>query len=454
MRRSRFVKHVVILAGVSFAIPATAAPERPKIVGNLPVLETFGLSNGLQVAVLRTDTAPVVSVQLWYHAGSKDEPRDRRGTAHMFEHLMFEGTGRVRPQLQAQSIEWLGGYVNAATDEDATHYVDTVPPEQLDYALQLEADRMRGLRLTKPAIDTGRQIIQAELRQQDASPFAQGLSRCLGFAYQKHPYASMATNNAKELDAVTADELKKFYDAYYQPNNALLVVVGKVTPDDVKAAVEKYFGPIARGADPPRPAADTPEPAQPEKRRQVLEPGAIGLTLIGWHVPAAKDKDVYALQLALNVLGTGDGSRLKARLKAPDPKTKQALALETGMDAIIREHPGMVIALGAYLDPARADAVEAALVDEVGKLAAKGPTADELRKAKNQIEAGFVFSLENAQGLGEAIGRSWIFSGNPGAFLYEADELEKVSAVDVQRVVKQYLSPDRATVVVIPPKAR
>ncbi len=171
-------------------------------------------------------------------------------------------------------------------------------------------------------------------------------------------------------------------------------------------------------------------------------------------MPAAKDKDVYALQLALNVLGTGDGSRLKARLKAPDPRTKQPLALDAGMDAVIREHPGMVFALGAYLDPARADAVEAALVDEVGKLAAKGPTADELRKAKNQVEAGFVFSLENAQGLGEAIGRSWIFSGNPGGFLYEADELEKVSTVDVQRVVKQYLSPDRATVVVIPPKAR
>jgi zinc protease len=454
MRRSRFVKHAVILAGVASAIPAAAAPDSPKIVGKLPSLETFSLSNGLQVAVLRTEAAPVVSVQLWYHVGSKDEPRERRGTAHMFEHMMFEGSVHVRPQLHAQSIEWLGGYVNASTDEDATHYVDTLPPDHLDYAVQLEADRMRGLRLTRPAIDAARQLIQAELRQQDASPFAQGLSRCLGFAYQKHPYASMATGNAKELEAITADELKKFYDAYYQPNNALLVVVGKVTTADVKASVEKHFGPIARGADPPRPAADAPEPAQTAKRHQVTDPGAVGLTLIGWHVPAAKDKDVYPLQLALNVLGTGDGSRLKARLKAPDARTKQPLALDAGMDAVIREHPGMVIALGAYLDPAKADAVEAALVDEIGKLAAKGPTADELRRAKNQVEAGFVFSLENAQGLGEAIGRSWIFSGNPGAFLYEADELEKVSVVDVQRAVKQYLSPDRATVVVIPPKAR
>jgi zinc protease len=454
MRRSRFVKHGVILAGVASAIPAPAAPEPPKIVGKLPVLDSFGLSNGLQVAVLRTEAAPVVSVQVWYHVGAKDEPRERRGTAHMFEHLMFDGTERTRPQLHAQSIEWLGGYVNASTDEDATHFVDTLSPEYLDYALQLEADRMRGLRLTKPAIDASRQLIQAELRQQETSPFAQGLARYLAFAYQKHPYAAMASGNAKELDAVTADELKKFYDAYFQPNNALLVVVGKVTIADVKASVEKYFGPIARGSDPPRPADATPEPAQTARRHQVMEPGPIGLTLVGWHVPAARDKDMFPLQIALNVLGTGDGSRLKARLKAPDPKTKQPLALDAGMDAYLREQPGMVIALGGYLDPAKADAVEAALVEEVGKLAARGPTGDELRKAKNQVAASFVFSLENAQGLGEAIGRSWIFTGNTGSFLYEADELDKVSAVEVQRVVKQYLSPDRATVVVIPPKAR
>jgi zinc protease len=403
--------------------------------------------------VLRTDAAPVVSVQLWYHAGSKDEPRGRRGTAHMFEHLMFEGTGRLRPQLHAQSIEWLGGYVNASTDEDATHYVDTLPPEHLDYALQLEADRMRGLQLTKPAIDVGRQLIQAELRQQDASPFAQGLMRCLGFAYQKHPYASMATGNAKELDAVTADELKKFYDAYYQPNNALLVVVGKVTTADVKASVEKYFGPIARGADPPRPAADTPEPAQTEKRHQVLEPGAVGLTLIGWHVPAARDKDIVALELAQHLLGTGEGSRLKLRLKTPDPKTKRSLALDGGMDAFLHEDPGMMVAVGAFVDPAQADPIEGAILDEVARLATSGPGGDELRKAKNQVQSGLVFSLENAQGLGEAIGRSWILTGDPGAFLRDADELEKVSSADVQRVVKRYLSRDRATVVVLPPKA-
>jgi zinc protease len=180
----------------------------------------------------------------------------------------------------------------------------------------------------------------------------------------------------------------------------------------------------------------------------------VGLTLVAWHVPAAKDKDVYALQVASIVLGAGESSRLKLRLKAIDPKTKRPLALEAGMDTIIREDPGMAIALGAYLDPAQADAVEAAIVDEIGKLAARGPSAEELRKAKNQVQSGFVFGLENAQGLAEAIGRSWILTGNPTSFVHDVDEIEKVSPADVQRVVKQYLSADHATVVVIPPKAR
>jgi len=453
MRRSLLAR-LVIVAGLAAAVPAAAAPDVPKSVGKLPPVETFALANGLRVAVLHSDAAPVVSVQVWYHAGSKDERPDRRGTAHMFEHMMFKGTAHVRADAYTQAINALGGYVNAATDEDATHYVDTLPADYLDFAVRLEAERMRSLLFRKDMIDGERAVVKDELRQQDSSPFARGLLGCLAVSYLKHPYAWTATGNAKDLDAASADDLKKFYDTYYQPNNAMLVVVGKVSASDVKASAEKWFGAIPKAADPPRPAAAAQEPAQTARRREVAEPGPIGITLVGWHIPPAKDKDIYALQLASIVLGAGEGSRLKRRLKTTDPKTKLPLAVEAGMDAIVREDPGMAIALGAYRDAAQADTVEAAIFDEVGKLAAKGPTGDELRKAKNQVQSGFVFSLESAQGLGEAIGRSWIFTGNPSSFLRDLDEVEKVSAADVQRVAKQYLSTDHATVVVVPPKAR
>ncbi len=455
-------RHVAIVAIVASAMPATAAPDLPKpavtfaskTVSKLPALETFALANGLQVAVLRNDAAPVVSVQLWYHAGSKDEPRDRRGTAHMFEHMMFKGSGRVRSDAHAQSINALGGYVSAATDEDATHYANTLPADYLDYAIQLEAERMRGLQFRKPMIDGERAIVKDEIRQQDASPFAKGLLRCLAISYLKHPYAWTATGSPRELDQATPDDLKKFYDTYYQPNNALLVVVGKTSAADVKASAEKWFGAIPKAGDPPRPAKAAVEPAQTSRRREVVEPGQVGLTLVGWHVPATREKDSRALQVATTILGGGDASRLKARLKTPDAKTKKALALEAGMDAILREDPGMTIALGAYLDPAQGAPVEAAIFEEVARLAARGPSADELRKAKNQLQSSYVFALENAQGLGEAIGRSWVLFGDPAAFGRELDELEQVSTADVQRVLKQYLSPETATVVVIPPKAR
>jgi zinc protease len=438
-----------LAAALLAAIPAAAAPA-PKAMAHLPTVDTFQLSNGLKVAVLHVDNAPVVAVQVWYHAGSKDEPRDRRGSAHMFEHMMFKGTQHVRPEAHAQFLNGVGGYVNAQTDEDATHYIDTVPAGYLDFAVQLEAERMRNLMFRPNMIATEKEVVKEEIRQQENSPIAKGFLRFLDIAYTKHPYAWTAGGTIKDLDATTPADLKKFYDAYYQPNNAMLVVVGKATADEVKASAEKWFGKIPKGAEPPRPAASAQEPVQDKKRREVVEPGQIGLTLVGWHIPAAKDKDTYALQVASIILGAGDSSRIKVRLKGD--KSHPAIALDGGMEALVREDPGMTIALGAFLDPKQEEGVEAAIMDEVQKLGEKGPAADELRKAKNQVQSGFTFSLEHAQGLAEAIGRSWIQTGDPDQFMRDVDEIEKVSAADVKRVVKQYLGPDRATVVVIPPK--
>ena len=439
----------IFLVGL-FGIAVSAAPDKPAIV-HLPTVETFTLANGLQVAVLELDTAPVVAVQVWYHAGSKDEPRDRRGSAHMFEHMMFKGTAHVRPEAHAQMLNGVGGYVNAQTDEDATHFINTVPAAYLDFAIQLEAERMRNLMFRPDMIATEKEVVKEEIRQRENSPVAKGFLKFLDIAYTKHPYAWTAGGTIKDLDATTPEDLKKFYDAYYEPNNAMLVVVGKTNAAAVKKSAEKWFGVVAKGAEPPRPAKSAQEPPQTEKRRQVVEPGQVGITIVGWHVPAAKDKDVYAIQVASIILGAGDSSRLKIRLKSNDPKLKRPLALDGGMEALIHEDPGMVIGLGAYLAPDQAAPVEAALFDEVEKLGARGPTADELRKAKNQVQSAFVFSLEHAQGLAEAIGRSWINTGDPSSFLRDVDNIEKVSAADVQRVVKQYMPQDHATVVVIPP---
>jgi len=435
--------------------PAPTAPKpKPKAASKLPAIETFELPNGLKVAVLANDAAPVVAVQVWYHAGSKDEPRNRRGSAHMFEHIMFKGTKFVRSEAHAQFLNGLGGVVNAQTDEDATHYINTVPADYLDFAIRLEADRMRNLVFRPDMIAGEREVVKEEIRQRENSPLQKGFLRFLAVAFTKHPYAWTSGGMLKDLDQTTPEDLKKFYDVYYRPNNALLVVVGKTTAAAVKASAEKWFGPVAKGTAPPRPSEQAAEPAQTAKRREVVEPGQIGLTLVGYHVPPAKDKDIYALQVAAIILGAGESSRLKVRLKKSDAKTKKPFALDGGMEAFIREEPGIVIALGAFLDPAQADPVEAAILDEIAKLAARGPTADELRKSKNQVQAGFLFSLENAQGLAQAIGRSWILTGDATAFMRDIDEIEKITATDVSRVVKKYMTADKATIVVIPPRGQ
>jgi zinc protease len=445
---------VAIAPSSLLAQPKAPAAKTDSNTVKLPSIETFTLPNGLQVAVLPTDTAPVVAVQVWYRAGSKDEARDRRGSAHMFEHMLFKGTQHVRAEAHAQFLNGLGGYVNATTDEDATHYINTLPSDYLDFVIQLEAERMRKLLFRKDMVDTEREVVKEEIRQQENSPIAKGFLRFLEIAFTKHPYAWTAGGNLKDLDATTLEDLKKFYDAYYQPGNALLVVVGKTTVDEVKKSAEKWFGPIPKAPEPPRPAKDAPEPKQTAKRREVVEAGQIGLALVGYHLPPAKDKDIYPLQVASIILGAGESSRLKVRLKTADPKTKTVLALDGGMEALVREDPGMTIALGVFLDPAAGDAIEAAIQDEIAKLGTGGPKADELRKAKNQVQAGFVFSLENVQGLAEAMGRSWIHTGTPSSFIKDVDLIEKVTAADVQRVVKQYMNPANATIVIIPPKGR
>src|SRR5690606_23749043 len=281
----------------------------------------FTLANGLEVAFLAQDNAPVVAVQVWYRVGSKDEPRDRRGSAHMFEHMMFKGTKHVRAEAHAQFINGIGGYVNAQTDEDATHYINTLPSDYLDFAIKLEAERMRNLLFRKEMIATEREVVKEEIRQQENSPIAKGFLRFLEIAFTKHPYAWTAGGKLGDLDATTPADLERFYNLYYQPNNALLVVAGRATLDQVRASAEKHFGPIPRAPDPPRPSKDAQEPPQTAQRREVVDPGQIGLTLVGWHIPAARDKDVYALQVAAIILGAGESSRLKVRLKSNDPKT-------------------------------------------------------------------------------------------------------------------------------------
>ncbi len=419
----------------------------------LPAIERFTLDNGLEVAFMRVDSAPVVSVQVWYHAGSKDEARNKRGEARMFQNLMFKGSEHLRTDDHAREINQLGGYVSAATTEDATFFYETLPSDYLDFALELEAERMRNLLFLDDVIAVEREAVKQEIRQTQANPIAQGFLRFLEIAYTSHPYAWTAGGTLADLDQTTSKDLEAFYDTYYVPNNALVVVVGNVTLDDVKKSVDAHFGAMAKAADPPRPADAAAEPAQTEQRKATVETGQIGLSLIGYKIPEATHKDIYALQLLERIFGDGESARLRQRIKTPvgKGKDKKSLGVEAGAQMMLREDPGVFAVVGVYTDPAGEDKIEAALLDEIEKMAKKGPTADELRKAKNQIQAEFVFGLENVDGIAQQMGQSWILTRDPSQFMRDVDELEKVTIDDIKRVTKSYLSSTQATIVIVPP---
>src|SRR3569623_2272675 len=277
-------------------------------------VKSWQLDSGLKVLFLANHEAPVATVQIFYHVGSKDEHVGNRGVAHMFEHLMFKGSEHVPPEAHARLLKEVGGQVNAFTTEDVTAFHQTVPPSYVDFAIKLEAERMRGLRLFPATVDSERKVIEEEKRLRiDNNPVGQAVERFRALAYTKHPYQWTAAGVIADLEKVTPADCQAFYALYYRPNAATLIVVGGLAESSVRESVEKYYGGIARGAEPPR---DYPqEPAQTAERDATLALNvSLPVVVGGYHIPAARDADVPALQVLATILSAGESSRMYRRL--------------------------------------------------------------------------------------------------------------------------------------------
>jgi len=411
-------------------------------------MERWTLDNGLQVAFLPMPSAPSVTVQVWYHVGSKNEASDRRGSAHMFEHMMFKGTEHMRAEEHARALSGLGGYVNAFTTEDVTAYHNTVPADYLDFAVQLEAERMRNLWFRDDMITTEKEVVKEEIRQQENNPLYKGFLRFLQIAFKVHPYSWTAGGALADLDATTTKDLKSFYDRYYVPNNALLVVVGNTTEKEVRASATKWFAGIPKSAEPPRLPDSLKEAPQTSARREVVAPAQIGVVMLGFHIPEASNKDIHALRVLSLILSGGESSRLYEKIVR-----EKKLAVQVGGQLVIREDPGIMMLFGAYLDGAKGKSVEDELMAQVTRLHKTRVTNAELAKAKKQLQAQLVYGMENVTGIANQIGNSWINRGDASLFTKDLTDLEKVTSADIMRVAKLYLSAVQSTVVVVPPQS-
>ena len=409
-------------------------------------IKSWDLPNGLHVLFLADHKAPIATVQLFYHVGSKDEHVGIRGVAHMFEHMMFKGSEHVPPEEHARLLKEVGGQTNAFTTEDLTAFHDTVPPSYVGFAMQLEADRMRHLKLFRDTINSERKVVEEEKRLRvDNNPIGKAIERFRALAYTKHPYNWTPIGTIEDLEKVTPADCQKFYDAYYQPNNATLIVVGDVEEAEVRRLAEQHFGPVPRGPEPAR--ATVVEPAQTAARRETLQlevqvPVVVG----GYHVPRAADADVPALEVLATVLSAGESSRLHERLVRKDH-----LAIAAGGLVESMEDAGLFLAYAAYLPDRDAAKVQQALFEEIARAREHAISAEELDKAKNQLAAGFVFGLQTVDGVATDLGEYQYVHGDWREFGKGASRYLAVTAADVSRVARKYLVDENLTLLTLQP---
>lgn len=426
---------------------ATAAAALPHLD-----VRDWALKNGLKVLFVANHQAPVATVQIFYHVGSKDEHVGNRGVAHMFEHLMFKGSTHVPPEEHARLLKEVGGQVNAFTTEDVTAYHQTVPPSYVDFAIRLEAERMRGLRLFPATVDSERKVVEEEKRLRiDNNPVGQAIERFRALAYTRHPYQWTAAGVIADLEKVTPADCQAFYDTYYRPENATLVVVGDVDEASVRRSVEAHFGSIARG---PLAALASPrtypvEPPQTAARDATLSlPVALPVVVGGYHIPGAADADIPALQVLATILSAGESSRMHRRLVRQDQ-----LAVAAGGFAEAMEQSGLFLVYAVHLPDRDQGGIRRALLDEVAKARVKSVDATELAKAKNQLTAGYVFGLGSVEGVARELGLAQLVEGDWRRFLDASERFEKVTAADVRRVAETYLVDSNLTFVTLKPLA-
>ena len=432
------------LAPALLAVVSVSAADGPVIK-----FSDVKLKNGLRVIVSEDHTAPTVSVAVNYFVGSADEKARRTGFAHLFEHMMFKGSENVGPGEHFTLIFANGGTMNGTTNEDRTLYYETLPANQLDLALFLEADRMRSLDITKDSLNNQRGAVQEERRlRMDNQPYGPTFEKAGEQAYDNPAYHHSVIGSMDDLNAASVDDVATFFKMYYAPNNAVLSIVGDVDTKKTMALVEKYFATVPRQPDPKRP--DLAEPPHTAERRSTIEDPLARLPRvdIAWIVPASGTPDSYALDVLSDVLSSGRSSRINQVVVREKQLATSAAAF---LDA--RRGPGLFSAF-AMVAPGKAPAdAEAAIYAEIDKVKT-GPIADwEIEKAHNGAIRNQAAAATSTLNRAVQLGQYAMFYDDPNRINTYTDHILKVTAADVQRVARQYLTKDNRSVIVTLPKA-
>jgi zinc protease len=407
------------------------------------------LKNGLRIVAAEDRSRPVINLQVWYHVGSKDEKPGRTGFAHLFEHMMFRGSKNVGPEEHMRLVRQAGGVVNAYTNFDTTVYWETFPSNYLERMLWLEADRMATLDVSEENFHKEREVVKEERRLRvENPPYGNLLEEVLRNTYVRYPYKHSPIGSAEDLDRATLDDVRAFHSLYYVPNNATVVLVGDFDTSEAFRLAERHFGAIPRGRRVPRVRATEPEQKQ-RREASLKDPKAPLDAVVGaYHLPPAGHPDSYALEIASTILSAGQSSRLYRKLVY-----EEQAALAAQGEALLLEGPSIFFAY-AIANPGKDIRDILAKMEAIfAEMAEKPVTEAELEKAKNQILASFILERESMQAKADFLGKCAVLLNDPLRYNSELDRYRRVTAADVRRAVRTYLSPQRQTRVFIHPAA-
>jgi len=406
-------------------------------------IECYRLShNSLRVLLLPQDGAPVATCMVTYHVGSRNERTGHTGATHMLEHLMFKGTDRYHKRKGTsifEALQRVGAKVNASTWVDRTNYYEMLPTEYLPLALDIEADRMRGALLDPEDVESERTVILNERDRNQNDPVSCLFDEVWSAAFVAHPYHHPTIGWKSDIEGMTAEGLREFYDTFYWPNNATVSIVGSFDRGEVLREVADHFG-VHEAAPHEIPQVTTDEPEQTGQRRvQVKKDGQLGAVLMAYKSPPAVASDSDALDVLARILASGKESRLFRRC------TDEGLTSDVfGINFRLRD-PGL-FSIFAYLAPDRDhEEVEAAIEAEVQRIKEEGVRAEELERARTQLRAQIAFDRDGPMQVAAQLNEA-IAAGDWKLYTQYLDRLENVTVDDVQRVARTYLTEDTGTV--------
>lgn len=410
-------------------------------------IHEYKLENGLRVVLNPDSSIPVVAVAVYYNVGSRNERADRTGFAHLFEHMMFQGSDNVKKAEHFQFIMKAGGTMNGTTSSERTNYFETLPANQLPLALWLESDRMRSLAVTQENLDNQREAVKEEKRlRYDNQPYGQIFDLINEMIYKNFANSHSTIGSMEHLDAASVEDVQEFFRIYYAPNNAVITISGSMDIEITKELVEKYFGDIP--SQPLPPELDVTEPREVAANyREWEDPLApFPAFLIGWKIPQRRTPEFHALFLAGKLLYDGESSRLYQKLVKGEESVIQLFGFTDE-----RRGPSSIF-IGAIPKPDKdLSKIRETITQEIKDLAENGPTPGEMQKLHNQLINDTIRTRQSSIARAQNISEYALYDGDPMLINTDLDELLKITPDDIKATVEEYLNNENRSLLDIVP---